>query len=87
MFDLFAGEPVPQPKTFFDYALAGDKAGALRHLQTLSVSEIELQVLKSAFSMISTSNGKAAIMEHAINQIGKREPVRVNSDYLYSPAQ
>jgi hypothetical protein len=81
MFDLFAGEPLPQQKVFFDYAEAGDKAGALRHLQTLSLREIELQVLKSGFSMISTSYGKAAILEYAINQIGKREPVRVQCDW------
>jgi hypothetical protein len=80
-FDLFAGEPAPQQKVFFDYAQKVDKAGALRHLQSLSLREIELEVVKSGFTMISTRHGKAELMTYAINQIGKKTPVRVQCDY------
>lgn len=80
-FDLFGGEPVPPQKVFFDFAQKGDKAGALRHLQSLSPLEIERQVLKAGFSMISPRHGKAELMTYAINQIGTKEPVQVNCDY------
>lgn len=68
-------------KDFYDYAAARDRAGALRHLQTLSVAQIEREVLLAGFSSVGTRGGKAALIEYSINQIGKRAPFRVNTDY------
>lgn len=71
---LFSNE-VPKQRNFFFFASNGDKAGALKHLQTLGVKEIEMEVLKSGFSMICPSNGKQALLVYAIEQIGKKTPI------------
>jgi hypothetical protein len=74
--DLFEISSLPSSRQFFDFALANDKAGALKHLQTLSISNIEIQVLESGFSMIGRHHGKSALMEYALNQVGEKTPVK-----------
>lgn len=69
-----------QPKTFFDFAAAGDVSGAMRHLRDLPLNELELEVLKAGFSMIGRHHGKMAMVEFAIKQIGNKEPRHISAD-------
>lgn len=73
-FDLFV-EQEPSTRNFFYFASRKDKSGALKHLQSLALKEIEREVLMSGYSMISRSHGKQQVMLHAVNQIGIKEPV------------
>jgi len=63
-------------RCFFDFAQSGDKLGAIRHLQSLSLSEIKREVLDSGFSMISKRHGKSEMINHAVSQIGVKTAVK-----------
>lgn len=74
--NLFVELEIPNPKCFFDFAEAGDKCGALKHLQSLSIIDIEKQVLEAGFSMIGRHHGKSALLDYAVGQIGIKTPVK-----------
>ncbi len=75
--DMFGVEVVCD-KSFYDYALAGDRKGALDRLCALSPSSAQIEILSAGFSTIGyKGNTKSEFVSHAVGQIGKREPRRV----------
>lgn len=74
--NLFVELEIPKPKCFFDFAETGDKCGALKYLQSLSIIDIEKQVLEAGFSMIGRHHGKSALLDYAVGQIGTKTPVK-----------
>ena len=68
--DSFNNLPVHTNKIFYDFAVANDKCGALKRLQSLSLCEIEKEVIESGYSMIGSHHGKPKMMRHAVLQIG-----------------
>ncbi len=74
--DLFAELEIPESKGFFEFAEVNDKCGALKYLQSLSIREIEKEVLEAGFSIIGGHHGKAALLDYAVGQIGVKNPIR-----------
>jgi len=66
-------------KTFYDYAVAGDKAGALRHLRQLDGWQANVEVLKAGFSSIyGRGTDKSEFIAYSVSQIGVKTPRLIN---------
>ncbi len=66
-------------KTFYDYAIVGDKSGALKHLQGLAGMDANIEILEAGFSSIYGRNtDKSDLISHALRQIGVKSPVRMH---------
>lgn len=68
--NLFPELPLPIMKTFYDYAVNDDRAGALKHIQQLNIDQLQKEVLEAGFSMIGKHHGKPKVLKHVIEQIG-----------------
>lgn len=68
MTDLFCQDSGPIRACLADYVAAGDKAGALRRLQSLRGLSLDQEVLSAGLTMISRSHGKQAVIVHVLNQ-------------------
>jgi hypothetical protein len=66
--DMFSDEPACEVKAFKDYALAGDKKGAIDYLRKLNRKEFSEEVYRAGFSMIGYHHGKPEVIKHVIRQ-------------------
>lgn len=79
--DMFGSTDDIKPRVFFDYAVAGDKKGALDRLHSLSPSEAEKEIVLAGFSSIGfRRNSKGEMIAWGVNQIGVKTPVLHSCD-------
>ena len=73
------GDEVIEDKCFYDYALAGDRKGALDRLCALTPTEAQTEILRAGFRTIGhKGNTKAEFVSHAVAQIGEVAPRKID---------